>query len=397
MDTIGKRVWLIVIVLIVVTLPAVGCGPTQQWESGGQAWSDEAHATIEGVDLERIGTLSALDVAERQLHLDATAQAAIVAVTVEAFRARAEVDRQAATRQSAAATSAAWDRNVQATTAANDRHLQATEAASRATAEAAAIVNATADARAVAATADARRIEETRQAVAIQATQEHERWTMAATSTAWASQYEATAQAEYDARRASATSEVIQATRQSHAATATRAAEKREETLGAARDFGLPMLGLALVLAAIIGIVWLVREWMNRPKVMQRSLLGDAEPVMVRGRDGRWMFLDMDRQPGPVIELLPEGGASAPQLRSPAQEERTTSRDQALDGVSRPRLGGGHSAQPVAMAEPPQARPEGLQGVRILRSLSQASTAGLLSPPAVEAIEGVWAQPEEED
>jgi len=386
----GKRVFWFAVILAGVILAAVGCIPTRQWQGpsaqNAREWGDDVQPTVEAIDVERIGTLAALDVAERQAHLDATAQAAAAAATVEAIRAGAEVQRIAATRQSAAATSAAWDRAVQATSAAHDRAVQLT-----------AVAYATQEARAVAATSEAAMIEATRQAAALEATRQRERWEMDATATAWAVGYQATADALYATRRAEATAEVVSATRQSHQATATRAAEKREETLGAARDYGLPAFGLVLVLAAIVGGVWLAREWMNRPQPIQRSLLGDALPMMFRGRDGRWLFLDIDRQPGPVIELLPNGGASAPQLRSPAQEERTTARDQALDGVSRPRLGGGHSAQPLPMAEPPQAQPEGLQGVRILRTLGQASTAGLLPPGQVEAIEAVWAEEPEED
>lgn len=391
MDT-GKRVWFVGVVLTGLIL--AGCaGDWTTYTPSAREWSNGAQATIEGVDVERIGTLSALDVQEKQIHLDATAQAAIVAVTVEAFRARAEVDRMAATRQAAAATSSAWDRNVQGTTAANDRHLQATEQASRATAEAAAVAQATVEARAVVATMEARSVEGTRQAMALEGTRARQTWEQDATATAWAVGYQATAQVEYDARRASATAEVIRATRNSHQATATRAAEQREMTLGAARDFGLPMLGLALIIACIIGGVWLARELMNRPHTMQRSLLGDAEPVMFKQRDGSYTLIDLDRQPSAALRLLPGGEVEAPQLRSAGQEERTTARDQALDGVSRPRMGGGHSAQPaVQMAEPPSAAMEGLQGVRILRTLSQAGTAGLLPPGQVEAIEAVWAE-----
>ena len=386
----GKRTfWLVVVVLVGLIL--AGCaGDWVTYTPSAKEWSDGAQATIEGVDVARIGTLSALDVQEKQVHLDATAQAAIVAVTVEAFRARAEVDRLAATRQSAAATSAAWDRAVQETAVANDVRLRATEQAASATAQAAAVIQTTAQARSVAETAEARAIETTRQAVAIEGTRARQTWEQDATATAWARDYEATAQAEYDARRASATAEVVQATRDSHQATATRAAEKREETLGAARDYGLPAFGLVLILAAIVGGVWLVKSYMDRPQPVQRSMLGDALPMMHKTRDGRWQFLDTDRQPGPVIELLPNGGASAPQLRSPAQEERTTARDQALDGVSRPRLGSGHSSQPVAMAEPPQARPEGLTGVRILRRLDQGVKTGLLPSGQMTAIEAMW-------
>ena len=385
----GKRVWLVVVVLVGLAL--AGCGDFATYTPSSREWSASTQATIEGVDVARIGTLSALDVQEKQIHLDATAQAAIVAVTVEAFRARAEVDRLAATRQSAAATSAAWDRAVQETAVANDVRLRATEQAASATAQAAAVVQATAEARSVAETTEARAFEGTRQAVAIEGTRARQTWEQDATATAWARDYEATAQAEYDARRASATAEVVQATRDSHQATATRAAEKREETLGAARDYGLPAFGLVLIVAAIVGGVWCVRQWVSRPQIVERSLLGDAQPMMFRQKDGSYTLVDLDRQPSAALRLLPSGDVSAPKLRNAGQEERTTARDQALDGVSRPRLGGGHSAQPVPMAEPPQAQPEGLQGVRILRTLGQASTAGLLPPGQVEAIEAVWA------
>jgi len=385
----GKRVWLVVVVLVGLAL--AGCGDFATYTPSSREWSASTQATIEGVDVARIGTLSALDVQEKQIHLDATAQAAIVVVTVEAFRARAEVDRLAATRQSAAATSAAWDRAVQETAVANDVRLRATEQAASATAQAAAVVQATAEARSVAETTEARAFEGTRQAVAIEGTRARQTWEQDATATAWARDYEATAQAEYDARRASATAEVVQATRDSHQATATRAAEKREETLGAARDYGLPAFGLVLIVAAIVGGVWCVRQWVSRPQIVERSLLGDAQPMMFRQKDGSYTLVDLDRQPSAALRLLPSGDVSAPKLRNAGQEERTTARDQALDGVSRPRLGGGHSAQPVPMAEPPQAQPEGLQGVRILRTLGQASTAGLLPPGQVEAIEAVWA------
>jgi len=391
----GKRVLWFVVILAGVILAA--CGPTRQW-SGPSApgWSDGAQATLEGVDVARIGTLAALDVQEKQIHLDATAQAAIVAVTVEAFRARAEVDRTAATRQSAAATSAAWDRAVQATTAANDRHLQATEQAAGATAQAAAIANATADARAVAETAEARSVEATRQAVAIEATRQRQTWEQDATATAWARDDLATTEARYATRQAQATADVVNATRDSHQATATRAAERREETLGAARDYGLPAFGLVLILAAIAGGVWLVKQWVSRPQIVERSLLGDAQPMMFKQRDGGFTLIDLDRQPSAALRLLPSGDVSAPQLRNAGQEERTTARDQALDGMSRPRLGGGHSAQPVAMAEPPSAAMEGLTSVRVLRNLSQASTVGLLPPGQVGAIEATWAESEDD-
>jgi len=388
----GKRVFWFAVILAGVMLAGCGDFATYTPERG---WSDGAQATIEGVNVQAIGTLAALDVAERQIHLDATAQAAVVAVTVEAFRAQAETQRLAATRQSAAATSAAWDRAVQETAVANDVRLRATEQAASATAQAAAVVQATAEARSVAETTEARAFEGTRQAVAIEGTRARQTWEQDATAMAWAVGYQATADAVYATRRAEATAEIVQATRDSHQATATRAAEKREETLGAARDYGLPAFGLVLIVAAIVGGVLLVKQWVNRPQIVERSILGDAQPMMFKQRDGSYTLVDLDRQPSAALRLLPSGDVSAPQLRNAGQEERTTARDQALDGVSRPRLGGGHSVQPLPMPEPPQAQPEGLQGVRILRTLGQASTAGLLPPGQIEAIEATWAESED--
>jgi len=392
MDTTAKRIWFFVLAGTIL----VGCaGDWTTYTPSAREWSDGAQPTVEAIDVERIGTLAALEVAERQIHLDATAQAAVVAVTVEAFRAQAEVQRLAATRSSAAATSAAWDRQVQATTAANDRHVQATEAASNATAQAVAVANATAEARSVAETMEARRVEETRMAVAIEGTRARQTWEQDATATAWARDDMATTEARYATRQAEATAVIVAATRDSHVATATRKAEVREENLGYARDYGLPAFGLVLVLGAIVGAVWLVREWRKRPIVYPRSLLGDAEPMVVPRRDGGYTLVDLDRQPGPVLQLLPSGGVDAPQLRSAGQEERTTARDQLLDATSRPRVGGGHSSQTPTLPEPPQAAPEGLTGVRILRTLGQAGTAGLLPPGQIEAIEATWREVEE--
>jgi len=389
MGTTGKRAFGFAVILAGVILAAVGCIPTRQWQGGAvrdaQEWSDGVQPTVESIDVARIGTLAALDVQEKQAHLDATAQAAAAAATVEAIRAGAEVQRVAATRYAAESTAQAWD-----------RHSQATEAARAATAQAAANANATAEARSATATAEARRIEETRQAVAIEGTRARQTWEQDATATAWAVGYQATADAQFATRQAQATADVVNATRQAHVATATRAAEQREQTLGAARDYGLPILLLGLI-GCIVGlIVWGVRQWSQRPIVYERSLLGDAQPMAVPQIGGGFAFVDLDRQPGPVLKVLPTGQVDAPRLRSPAQEERTTARDQALDGMSRPRLGGGHGSQPaLPMSEPPQAKPEGLAGVRVLRRLDQAATAGLLPPGQIEAIEAVWQDTED--
>ena len=378
----GKKIlfW-VAVILAGVILAVSGCGPAE-WHN--QQWSDGTQPTVEAVDVGVYGTMAALEVQEKMAHLDATAQAGIVQATMEAIRAQADVHRLAATRQAAAATSSAWDRYLQATSAAHEREIQLT-----------AVAYATQEARAAAATAQAMSIEATRAAYELEATRQQEQWNREATATAQARADVATAQAWAAAMQATGTAQVVQATRDSHQATATRAAEIREENLGYARDYGLPLLGFCLMVLVILAGVWIAREWRKRPIVYPRSLLGDAEPMAVRRHDGGYTLIDLDRQPGPVLQLLPSGDVDAPKLRSAGQEERTTARDQLLDATTRPRLGGGHSSQAPVLPEPPQAAPEGLTGVRILRRLDQAPTAGLLPPGQVEAIEAVWREVED--
>ena len=176
-----------------------------------------------------------------------------------------------------------------------------------------------------------------------------------------------------------------------------RRGRRRSARLGAARDYGVPVILLLLVGGLIGLVVWGVRQWSKRPIIYERSLLGDAQPMAVPQIGGGYALVDLDRQPGPVLRVLPSGEVNAPLLRSPAQEERTTARDQMLDAASRPRLGTGHSGPvPQLAADPPQAPVPGLTGVRILRRLDQAETAGLLPPGQVEAIETVWKETEED-
>lgn len=136
----------------------------------------------------------------------------------------------------------------------------------------------------------------------------------------------------------------------------------------------------------------------NRPQVIERSILGDAQPLALKDGQGGWNLIDLDRQPGHVTRVLGSGETQAPQYRSAGQEERTTARDQTVDGLTRPRIGAGAgSRQPQeALPGPPQARPEGLAGVRVLRKLDQAGKAGLLPPGQIEAIEAVWEETEDE-
>jgi len=380
----GKRIFALVVIVLAVI--GTGCQEAADRAAARDWGNGETQGTADALSLDQFGTMAAMDVAERQMGLDATAQAAVVQATMEAQRAVWEVQRIAGTRQAEAATAQAWDRYVQATTA-----------AAGATAQAAADANATAETRRIEETAEARRIEETAVAVAIAATEQRTRWEQDATATAWAREDMATQEASYATRQAEATAAIDRATQQSHQATATRAAAIREERLGGFRDYGLPVILLLLVGCAVALVVYGLRQYSKRPIVYERSLLGDAQPMAVPQIGGGFAFVDLDRQPGPVLQVLPNGVVNAPLLRSPGQEERTVARDQMLDAASRPRLGAGHTGPvPQLAADPPQAPAPGLQGVRIVRWLGQAETAGLLPPGQVEAIETVWKETEED-
>ena len=281
---------------------------------------------------------------------------------------------------------------------------QATSAARsvQATAEA---VQATRQTFEFAQTATSSAIRETQTAEAIRATQTAEALARAATATAQHKADLSTATAEalaYEAtvtRRAwegwqTATAAALQATAQSYAATATRAQEKRDMVLAYGRDYGVPLL-LLLVAGGIAAlVVYAVREYRKRPVIYPRNFLGDAEPMAFRDTGGGYTLVDLDRQPGPVLQVLPDGRVNAPQLRSAGQEERTTARDQAVDAATRPRLGGGHRSQTPALPAPPEAPAPGLRSVRVLRRLDQAERVGLLPPPLVEALAADWEEGE---
>jgi len=271
------------------------------------------------------------------------------------------------------------------------------------------------------ATAQAVAIEATQQAIAIRATMQQRAWeatstaealNRAATATAEALSREATATAQYRADvatwtaeavafeqtstkvawegKTTATAESVHATSAAYAATATRATEKREEVLGYGRDYGIPFLLLVICGGLAALVIYAIRQQAQRPVVYPRNLLGDAEPMGVKDKNGGWTFIDLDRQPGPAIQVLPSGQVAAPLLRSVGQEERTTARDQMLDAVARPKLGGGQKAQAPVLPAPPQAPAPGLRSVRMLRQLGQAEKAGFLPPPLVASLAADW-------
>lgn len=345
-----------------------------------------AGPTAEAVALERFSTAQAWEgeaeqaEATRQTAADEAQKQYIILTTEaqmtrEAHQRTIEAQNVWATQQSANATqvaeATAMAIAVQATTEAQHAAATATERAYRAIATQQTInqrATATAEARSYAATATA-------QAVAMSET---------ATRQAWEA-------------RTTAAAEAWEATRQTERIILTRQAEKREATMGAVRDFGVPFL--LLLLAGGVGVlvvygarqVW--QQMTKRPIVYPRNFLGDAEPMAIPDRNGGYTFVDLDRQPGHVTRVLPSGETAAPQFRSAGQEERTTARDQLVDGATRPRLGRGPQREtPLALPEaaPPKAPAPGLRSVRVLRRLDQARTAGYLPPALLASLEADW-------
>ena len=337
--------------------------------------------TAQAIALERYATQSAAEVRAAQAAANATAQAAIYQATADAAQAALEQQRMIATQQAAQATAQA-----QATVNAFSMQLTAQAAAIEATAtEWAFQATATADAlnRQATATADALN----RQATA---TAQAKADMLTATHVAWAGQRTATAEAR-------------EATRTAYQATATRAAEQREIVLGYGRDYGIPIVLLLISAACCVLIVYGLRQYSRRPIVYPRSILGDAEPMAVPVKGGGYTFVDIDRGPGPVLIARPDGTVQAPLLRSPQQEERTTARDQWLDGQTRPRFGPGHRAgrqgPPLPLAPPPEPGVPGLQRTfRVRRvDLLGPGKAGLLPEGMIRAIEAAWEETHDDD
>jgi len=161
----------------------------------------------------------------------------------------------------------------------------------------------------------------TAQAAAIEATATERAYR--ATATQQALDREATATAQHKAdmatatrqaweAKATATAESWQATQQAVHATMTHQAERREQVLGYGRDYGIPLVLLLLGGGMVAFLIYAARQYQKRPIVYPRSVLGDAEPMAVPQKDGGYAFVDLDRQPGPVIRVLPDGTVEAP-------------------------------------------------------------------------------------
>lgn len=295
-------------------------------------------------------------------------------------QAQAQIAALEATRQAAAANEqrqyVAMTADANATRQAHQREMEqrnqwATQQAGNATQ----VAQATAQALAVAATSQALSLQATAEARSYEAMATADALNRAATSTAEARSYEATttAQAKADVATATrqawegkvtATAESHQATAAAYSATATRAAEKREMTLGAARDFGIPLVLLIIGTGLLALVIYGIRQQAKRPIVYPRNVLGDAEPFAVPQNGGGYTFVDLDRQPGPALQVSPDGQVNAPLLRSAGQEERTTARDQLVDAMNRPKLGAGAKrGMPTAL---PMAPPAAEPSIRVL-------------------------------
>lgn len=349
--------------------------------------------TVQAIAVERYATSSAIEVQAAQAAANSTAVAAeqsaqgTAQAAQSAAQATAQVGIVQATQQAAAAE---LERQRQWATQQSANATQCAQATQQSLA-----VAATSQALAMQATAEQRSFEATATAAALN---------RSATSTAEARSYEATttAQAKADIGtvtaqawegKTTATAESVQATAGAYAATMTRQAEKREEVLGYGRDYGIPLVLLILGAGMLAFIVYAVRLQAKRPIVYPRNVLGDAEPMACPVEGGGYTFVDLDRQPGPAITVLPSGHVAAPLLRSAGQEERTTARDQLVDGMSRPKLGAGAkstAAPALPMPAPPEAPAPGLRSVRVLRRLDQAERAGFLPPPLVAALAADW-------
>ena len=356
-----------------------------------EEWPDDDpnKPTIQAIALERYATAQAAQSQAEQLQL-----------TAQAAEQQRQAAQDAAQRQYVLLTAEAQMTQEAHRREIEQQHVWATQQAANATqaAQATAMsVAATATERAYQATA-------TQQAINQQTTATAQSVYAAQTATAQYKADVATATRQAQEARATATAQVHTATAMAAHATMTRKAERREEVLGYGRDYGIPIILLLLGGGMIAFLVYAARQYARRPVIYPRSVLGDAEPMAVPQQGGGYTFVDLDRQPGPALRVLPNGIVEATLLRSAQQEERTTARDQWLDGQSRPRLGPGHqggrrSDPPLPLAPPPEPSVPGLQRTfRVRRvDLLGPDKAGVLPDGMVRAIEAAWEETHDDD
>jgi hypothetical protein len=343
--------------------------------------------TAEAIGLQSYGTIQA-----------AEAEAANAHVQMEIARATEQAAQAIRDHQVTLLTAEA-----QRTVDAHQRTIEAQNVwATQQSANATQVAEATARAIVVQATTEAQHVAATATERGYRATATQQTIDQRATTTAQAIAIAETATRQAWEARTTATAEAWEATRQAEHLMLTRQAEKREATLGAVRDFGVPFLLLLLVggmgVLVAYGTRQILQQMARRPIVYPRNFFGDADPMAVPDRDGGYTLVDLDRQPGHVTRVLSGGQVEAPQFRSAGQEERTTYRDQMVDGATRPRIGSGAQRTPPPalaasqQAAPPRAPAPGLRSVRVLRRLDQAGRAGFLPPALLTSLEADWTE-----
>lgn len=363
--TIGLAV-LVGIILLLMT--ACESGGYAGYHSYTPTLGRPLDSTAQAIALERFATQNAAEVQAAQAVAEATVQAVIAAATAQAAQQQLEQQWALATAQAAQAT---------------------------------AVAEATRQAMAATATQQAWEVTVTAMVMAWAATSTAQVRNDVATATAWARNDAATSTARARSERLTATADSYWLTQVAYQATATRQAQQREEVLAYGRDLGIPLVLLALVSALAYLIAYGIRWLSRRPVVYPRDFRGDAPPIAVPTADGAHIFIDLDRQPGHVTVVNADGSVQAPGLRDPGQEERTTARDQWVDGQTRPLLGPGRrSGQLSAMPlTPPPSSPPGLQRVLQVRRLELLGPGkgNILPGNVIRAIEARLEESDESD
>jgi chemotaxis protein histidine kinase CheA len=368
----------------------------------------QATAVARYVEAEMLRQLAA----QAQATADAAAiehQRRVAQMTAEAQAVeRARASAAEATRQALDAQARQLEIHATATAQAAQAHAQATTqaAAAQATATAqVAYVTATAQTAAIQATAT----EEARRTTATAQSQ----WATATTQ-AYAVQTTATA----ESRRATATVETHywQQTIAAQQVTATAVARQQEQEemelqrqrlTHPLRTFG-PWVLLIASVAAIGYIAWrMVTVLEIRLRALKRDERGDA-PVYAAGSGRAITLFDPDRNfwagativDGQTIQVYD----TAP---SADHQARVVAGDQAVDLVTRGSLKGQRPftrrqrtrvARRLSSAVPQQQQGTlGLRGVRVLRSVGQATQAGVIPPALAGSIEADWVEGEWEE
>ncbi len=294
-------------------------------------------------------------------------QASVAEATANAARATAETYAARVTAQARA----------QATAQAQSAQATATERAYHATATAQSIhATATARAESAQATATERAYQVTSTAEAIAAQEQATARAASATCTAWAGAR--TAEAVYVTQTVTA----LNLERQQHVA-------RVERVLDVVRPIAWTMMGLAALVLALWGVYRLVQVAELRGRQLPRDEQGRTGALVVPLPGGGCDIVHVDRLPGAVVHLLPDGNAEAPPLGATEAQERTTTREQWIE-VERARASasGVSRRKPRAQFPMPPRLPVGR--VVTLRRLDQALHVDLLSPPMVEALETDW-------